>query len=68
MASASQAAAAAINGPEPGPAYILADVTSGGSAPKSSINFLFSIAFSFNAIAQPLAPQEGCLSGNARCR
>jgi hypothetical protein len=35
-ASSSQAAAAAIIGPDPGPAYIRPELTSGGNAPKSS--------------------------------
>jgi hypothetical protein len=36
-ANASQAAEAANIGPEPAPAYIRAELTSGGSAPKSNI-------------------------------
>ncbi|BBZ23222.1 hypothetical protein MHIB_16400 [Mycolicibacter hiberniae] len=35
MAIAAQFAAAASNGAEPGPAYMFAELTSGGSAPKS---------------------------------
>jgi hypothetical protein len=34
-ASASHAAAAASNGPEPGPEYIRPELISGGNAPKS---------------------------------
>ncbi|EUA25969.1 hypothetical protein I548_4061 [Mycobacterium intracellulare] len=37
LASTSQAAAAATIGAEPGPAYILVELISGGRAPKSSI-------------------------------
>lgn len=35
VASSSQAVAAAINGPEPGPEYILAELISGGNTLKS---------------------------------
>jgi hypothetical protein len=34
-ATPSQAAAAAINGPDPGPVYMRPELISGGSAPKS---------------------------------
>src|ERR1700730_6083909 len=40
-AVACHAEAAPTIGPEPGPAYILSELTSGGSAPKSSINVSF---------------------------
>ncbi|KZS82325.1 hypothetical protein A4G31_06805 [Mycobacterium persicum] len=39
-ASAAHADAAASSGPEPGPEYILAELISGGSIPKSSIGTL----------------------------
>jgi hypothetical protein len=42
-ASASHAAAAAIIGPEPGPEYILAELISGGKAPKSGTVFPFQL-------------------------